>query len=59
MHLQWFPGHMTRAMRMMEEQVKLCDGIVAIPMYGKINSLNASVATGVAVFEVVRQRNWR
>ena len=38
---------------------KLCDGIVAIPMYGKINSLNASVATGVAVFEVVRQRNWR
>ena len=30
MHLQWFPGHMTRAMRMMEEQVKLCDGIVYV-----------------------------
>ncbi len=30
MHLQWFPGHMTRAMRMMEEQVKLCDGIVFV-----------------------------
>ena len=36
----------------------LCDGIMAIPMYGKINSLNASVATGVAVYEVVRQRNF-
>lgn len=30
MFLQWFPGHMTRALRMMEEQVKLCDGIVYV-----------------------------
>ena len=30
MFLQWFPGHMTRAMRMMEEQVKLCDGIIYV-----------------------------
>lgn len=30
MHIQWFPGHMTRAMRMMEQQVKLCDGIVFV-----------------------------
>lgn len=36
----------------------LCDGTIAIPMYGKINSLNASVATAVAVFEAVRQRNF-
>lgn len=34
-----------------------CDGIVSIPMYGKVNSLNASVACGVAVFEALRQRN--
>ena len=33
-----------------------CDGIITIPMLGKVNSLNASVACGVAVFEVVRQR---
>lgn len=33
-----------------------CDKIVTIPMHGKINSLNASVATGIAVFEAVRQR---
>ncbi len=33
-----------------------CDGIVSIPMHGKVNSLNASVACGIAVFEVLRQR---
>ena len=36
--------------------VKKCDGVVTIPLLGKVNSLNASVATGVGVFEVVRQR---
>ena len=30
MHLQWFPGHMTKALRMMEQEVKLCDGIVMV-----------------------------
>lgn len=34
---------------------KHCDGLVAIPMAGQINSLNASVAAGIALFEVVRQ----
>ena len=34
-----------------------CDGIISIPMFGKVNSLNASVACGVAVYEAVRQRN--
>lgn len=34
-----------------------CDGIISIPMYGKINSLNASVACGIVVFEAMRQRN--
>ena len=33
-----------------------CDKTVTIPMAGRVNSLNASVATGVAVFEAVRQR---
>ncbi len=33
-----------------------CDGIITIPMFGKVNSLNASVACGIAVYEVVRQR---
>ncbi len=35
---------------------KLCDGKIALPQFGKINSLNASVATGIVVYEAVRQR---
>ncbi len=34
-----------------------CDGIMSIPMFGKVNSLNASVACGIVVYEAVRQRN--
>ncbi len=34
-----------------------CDFIVNIPMVGKINSLNASVAAGIIIYEVVRQRS--
>lgn len=33
-----------------------CDGVLTIPMGGGVSSLNASVAAGVALFEVVRQR---
>lgn len=33
-----------------------CDELVAIPMPGTVESLNVSVATGVALFEAVRQR---
>lgn len=36
---------------------ELCDGVISLPMFGKVNSLNASVATGVVSYEVVRQRN--
>ena len=34
-----------------------CDGIISIPMFGKVNSLNASVACGIAVYEAIRQRS--
>ena len=34
-----------------------CDAIVSIPMRGHINSLNVSVATGIVLFEVLRQRS--
>ena len=33
-----------------------CDWLVSIPMQGHVNSLNVSVAAGVALFEAVRQR---
>lgn len=33
-----------------------CDYVVSIPMYGKINSLNASVAAGIMIYELIRKR---
>jgi len=33
-----------------------CDAIVSIPMQGQLNSLNVSVATGIVLFEALRQR---
>lgn len=33
-----------------------CDKIVSLPMNGKINSLNASVAAGILMYEVVKNR---
>jgi 23S rRNA (guanosine2251-2'-O)-methyltransferase len=34
-----------------------CDELVSIPLAGSVSSLNVSVASGVCLFEVVRQRN--
>ena len=34
-----------------------CDLLINIPMQGEVSSLNVSVATGVCLFEAVRQRN--
>lgn len=39
-----------------EEVLRLCDTFVSIPQFGKIGSLNVSVAAGVMMYEVVRQR---
>jgi 23S rRNA (guanosine2251-2'-O)-methyltransferase len=37
---------------------KLCDGIITLPMFGQVNSLNASVACGAVIYEAIRQRNF-
>ncbi|SDA20257.1 23S rRNA (guanosine2251-2'-O)-methyltransferase [Ruminococcus sp. YE71] len=39
--------------RLMREN---CDFLVSLPMYGQVNSLNASVAAGICMYEAVRQR---
>ncbi|MEX2459959.1 MAG: 23S rRNA (guanosine(2251)-2'-O)-methyltransferase RlmB [Paenibacillaceae bacterium] len=36
-----------------------CDFLFKLPMYGQINSLNASVAASVLLYEVVRQRHMK
>lgn len=33
-----------------------CDFLLSLPMYGKVNSLNASVAGGIFIYEALRQR---
>lgn len=33
-----------------------CDFLISLPMYGKVTSLNASVAAGIFMYEAVRQR---
>ena len=35
---------------------KKCDFLAKIPMYGKTNSLNASVAAGIMIYEIIRNR---
>lgn len=35
---------------------ELCDFLICIPMKGRVNSLNVSVATGICVFEIMRHR---
>ena len=39
------------------EHLALCDDWVSIPQYGRIESLNVSVATAVILYEAVRQRH--
>ena len=42
--------------RLMKEK---CDCLLSLPMAGKVNSLNASVAAGIFMYEIVRQRRRR
>ena len=37
---------------------KNCDFLVKIPMMGKVESLNASVSTGIVVYEALKQRSF-
>lgn len=39
--------------------LKEADQLVKIPMYGNIASLNVSVSAGIALYEVIRQKNYK
>ncbi|MDR2796541.1 MAG: RNA methyltransferase, partial [Spirochaetaceae bacterium] len=36
-----------------------CDALIAIPSLGRIDSLNVSVAAGILLYEIIRQRRQR
>jgi 23S rRNA (guanosine2251-2'-O)-methyltransferase len=36
--------------------VRHADGTVRLPMHGRVASLNVAVATGILVYEILRQR---
>jgi 23S rRNA (guanosine2251-2'-O)-methyltransferase len=38
---------------------KFCDGLIAIPMVGKTESLNVSVSAGIVLYEALQQRKNR
>jgi len=38
--------------------IEKSDELIKIPMYGKIDSLNLSVATGIILYEAVKQRKF-
>lgn len=42
-----------------QDLIKEADHLVKIPMYGNIGSLNVSVAAGIALYEVIRQKNYK
>lgn len=39
-----------------KKMLEHCDFLLTIPLYGKVNSLNAAVAAGIVTFEATRQR---
>ncbi|MDR2159801.1 MAG: 23S rRNA (guanosine(2251)-2'-O)-methyltransferase RlmB [Treponema sp.] len=49
-------GEGTGISRLLRER---CDGLIAVPSRGRIDSLNVSVAAGVLMYEVTRQRDGR
>ena len=49
-----FSDHYRKQWRLTREN---CDALVSIPMRGIVESLNVSVATGVLLYEALRQRS--
>ena len=53
--LAWVMGAEGEGLRRLTREV--CDELVRIPMFGSVESLNVSVASGICLYETRRQRN--
>jgi 23S rRNA (guanosine2251-2'-O)-methyltransferase len=51
----WVMGAEGEGMRRLTRET--CDQLVRIPMFGSVESLNVSVASGICLYETRRQRN--
>mgnify|MGYP003343082998 CR=1 FL=1 len=47
-------GNLQGISRLVKEN---CDYLVSLPMKGQVNSLNASVATGIFIYNIINSRN--
>jgi 23S rRNA (guanosine2251-2'-O)-methyltransferase len=54
--IAWVMGGEGKGLRRLTKT--LCDGLYAIPMNGKIESLNVSVATGIVLYETMQQKGF-
>ena len=54
-HVALMMGHEEKGLR--PQVIDRCDYVVSLPMAGEVSSLNVSVATGICLYEIVRQRN--
>ena len=59
--IQWFPGHMTKALRMMEENLRLVDGLdIGLPFQAKYiakgDALSYTIGCASIVAKVYRDR---
>ena len=46
------------ALGVSETALKMCDAVVEIPVFGYKNSVNVATATGIVLYDVLRQGNW-
>jgi len=46
------------ALGVSEAALRMCDAVVEVPVFGYKNSVNVATATGIVLYDVLRQANW-